>query len=105
VDLPYAAEAARSLIGTWSVGETMQHLGSENVNGYRCEKIAADMGGARITRWHSPKLGFDLRREVVKTSQGQQTQMEEYRVKECNLPDSLFEVPKGYRKVAAPTVP
>ncbi len=109
-DLPLAAETIKSESGLYGIGDDgAKHLGAETVNGYVCDKIVSvETDGDQTTRWHSPKLNFDVRKEVIiKTSQGrvQQTQTEEYRIEERYLPDSLFGVPKGYRKVAAPAIP
>ena len=81
-----------------------QHLGAEIVNGYLCEKLFIEetTGGetTRTTRWHSGKLNFDVKKQVVVLSRPDLNHPpEEYRITECYLPDSLFELPKGYKKV------
>jgi outer membrane lipoprotein-sorting protein len=80
----------------------MKLLGKETVNGYETEKFETTFKhkGAPVKQyiWVSKKLGVP----VKVTSQDGSFSMEYLDIKEGNVPASLFEVPKGYRKMRMP---
>ena len=84
----------------------MKKLGKEKINGYVCSKVQwATKGPAKyvLTEWTSDKLIMPLRTEF-KSSRG--IVLIEYKnIKQGGVPDSVFELPKGYKRVKTPTAP
>jgi hypothetical protein len=84
----------------------MKKLGKEKINGYVCNKVQwATKGPAKyvLTEWTSDKLIMPLRTEF-KSPRG--IAVIEYRnIKEGGVSNSVFELPKGYRRVKTPTAP
>lgn len=81
-------------------------LGTEMMNGQLCDKAFytyRDKTMGTMTLWVSKRLKFPVKM-VGKSSQGSMT-MEHKNIKETKLPNSLFEVPAGYKKMAMPTMP
>ena len=78
-----------------------KYLGKETVNGYSCKKyryiLRADKTGT-ILQWRSDKLDWPIKTEVKR--EGQALVVEYKNIKEVKPADSLFEVPKGYKKKA-----
>lgn len=99
--LPGQAEAELRKLGKTT------HVGTETINGYPCEKTVTQGKGLKITAWISKKLGHPIKTETIMSAEGTtMTVRQEYKnIKERTLPASLFEVPKGYKKVARPTLP
>lgn len=78
-------------------------LGTERVNGYSCKKslyTPHQEPGTTITFWVSERLKWPVK-ALIKHKQNT-TSMEYKNIKETKLSDSLFDLPKGYKKVAAP---
>jgi hypothetical protein len=85
---------------------TKKALGKETVNGYQCVKYEytfKDMRRGVMTQWVSPKLDYPIK-QVTKVGM-QSISMEIKNIKEGNIPMSMFEAPKGYKKVAPPRPP
>jgi hypothetical protein len=87
---------------------TMTVLGNETVNGYKCEKRryeSNDKTEGPVIVWFSPKLGYPVK--ILTLAYGGEGDMTlEYRnIKIGKVPDSIFEVPKGYKKFAIPGMP
>ena len=84
----------------------MKKLGKEKINGYVCSKVQwTTKGPAKyvLTEWTSDKLIMPLRIEF-KSSRG--IVLIEYKnIKEGGVPDSVFELPKGYKRAKTPTAP
>lgn len=84
----------------------MKKLGSEKVNGYTCSKTQWTTKGNPkyiLTEWSCAKLGVLLRSEI-KGPTG--TVLVEYKnIKEGGVKDSVFDMPKGYRRAKTPTAP
>lgn len=78
----------------------------ETLNGYLCEKrqwVSKGKPSTTLTEWVSRQLGFVLKTEM-KASYA--TTVIEYKnIKIGKVPDSLFEVPKGYRSLTPPPAP
>jgi len=95
--------AARARIKEMS---TTKKLGKQTVNGYLCTKTQyITRGGYKyvLTEWYADKLKHVIKMEV---KSGPQVSVIEYKnIKEGNAPDSLFELPKGYKKIPTPTGP
>jgi len=78
-------------------------VGQEMVNGYLCDKYATVYGGRLGTyyQWVAKKLGLIVKIEWIGAIGG----YEKYELRNIRLrklPDSLFQVPKGYRQVPPP---
>ena len=95
--------AARARIKEMS---TTKKLGKETVNGYLCTKtryITRGPGSYTLTEWYADKLKHVIKMEV---KSGPQVNVIEYKnIKAGNVPDSLFELPKGYKRIPTPTGP
>ena len=87
---------------------TMKLLGNETVNGYKCEKRryeSNDKTEGPVIVWFSPKLDYPVK--ILTLAYGGEGDMTlEYRnIKTGKVPDSMFEIPKGYKKFAIPGMP
>lgn len=81
---------------------TKKALGTQTVSGYSCKKTLytyKDKQRGSVTVWYSDKLKFPLKMET-KSDRGTWTQ--ELSNIKTTVSDSVFEVPKGYKKVAVP---
>ena len=79
------------------------HLGSEKVNGYNCDKyeiIYHDKSMGKMTQWFSKKLNYPIK--MVYQGQGGEMITEYKNIKEKGIKDSLFQVPAGYQKIDIP---
>lgn len=78
-----------------------KYLGKETLNGYSCKKYKYTMSGKNATtviQWRSEKLNWPLKTEI---KNGGKSMVIEYKnIKEVKPADSLFELPKGYKKKA-----
>lgn len=79
----------------------LKKLGSENIEGYKCEKYEIrykdpDMGVS--TAWISQKLNYPLK-VISKTSEGTLTMLYT-NIREGSVDQSLFRVPSGYKKLS-----
>ena len=78
-------------------------VGKEKVSGYQCDKYLFTFKNKELgtqTQWMSPKLGA-----VIKTQSrgGKHVGSTVYKnIKEGKISSSLFELPKGYKKVEGP---
>lgn len=76
------------------IAKACRRVGDERVNGYDCIKYVSP--DSKSTVWFSRKLNLQMK-SVDETPHG--TITTEYRnIIERPLPDSLFEVPRGYKK-------
>ena len=93
--------------GATAQGFRTKRLGTETVNGYRCEKTQVEGHGAKITVCYSPKLELALRTEMSGSMGGKKltTRQEVKNIKERKLPASLFAPPKGYKQITMPKMP
>jgi hypothetical protein len=82
---------------------TKKRLGTEKVNGYKCDKYLItyhDKAMGTMTQWHSKKLNYPIK-VVYHGPQGDM--VTEYKnIKEGRVRDSLFKPPKGYKKMGMP---
>lgn len=78
----------------------------ETINGYLCTKrvwIGKGAPAKSLTEWRSDKLGMNVKILIKETSA---TRVIEYKnIKLGKVPDSVFEVPKGYHLVPTPSAP
>lgn len=85
-----------------------KYLGKEKVNGYVCKKyqyIYHDKSMGALTQWFSEKLNYPIKSEMGGQSGGMDMLIEYKNIKEKKLPDSLFEIPPGYKKMSLPGMP
>jgi len=83
-----------------------KYLGQEKVNGYKCKKYLftpSDPSVGTTTMWISNKLNFPIKTEM-KSSSGPMI-MEYKNIQEKKVPDSLFNLPAGYKKMSMPSMP
>ena len=80
----------------------MKKIGTETVNGYECDKYETTMGPEGKSQkqyiWVAPKLGVPIKM----VSEDGSFSLEYKDIKPEKLEDSLFELPKGYRKMQLP---
>lgn len=84
----------------------MKKLGTEKVSGYVCNKTQwATGGGAKyvLTEWKSDKLQIPVR--TTFTGPNGNVLIEFRNIKEGGVPDSVFELPQGYKRVQTPSAP
>ena len=82
---------------------TRKYLGTENINGYKCEKysyVFKDSPGTEMTQWISTKLQYPVKM-IVESSQGRMVR-ELKNIKQKKVANSLFKVPAGYQKMSMP---
>ena len=86
----------QSLKHVTSMGESTS-LGTEEINGYECEKIEISLEGTpQMTQWVAKDLGFPLR--IVLHTVGDKL-VELSNVQAEELDDALFKVPSDYTKM------
>lgn len=82
---------------------TIKQLGTEEVNGYLCDKfevIPHDASAGKTTQWFSKELSYPIK-SIYQGPHGESTT--EYRnIKKGGVADSLFQVPPGYQKMQMP---
>ena len=84
----------------------MKMLGKETVSGYVCEKRQYDdQAGDSIIVWYSPKLDHPVKIHVNVSGGEEEIIMEYQNIKTGKIPDSKFEIPRGYQKFAIPGMP
>ena len=80
-----------------------KYLGKEKINGYVCEKhlyVYHDKSMGSMTQWFSKELNFPIKVDFDSSSGRMITEYKNIEAK--SLPDSLFEIPAGYRKMSLP---
>jgi len=85
-----------------------KYLGKEKVNGYVCKKykyIYHDKSMGTMTQWFSEKLNYPIKTEMRGQPGGMDIFIEYKNIREKRLPDSLFKIPAGYRKMSMPGMP
>jgi len=80
-----------------------KRVGTETVNGYVCDKYAfiyRDKSMGTQYQWVSTRLKVPIR---IEHKSPRFSMLIEYKnIKEGKVADSIFEIPKGYRKVSVP---
>lgn len=81
-----------------------KELGTEKVNGFLCDKVQYiyhDKSLGVMTQWIARDLDYPVKTEQTGVGEGGfKTELTNIKVK--NLPDSLFEVPAGFKEVPMP---
>jgi len=76
-----------------------KYLGKETVSGLSCKKYEMTEKGEKTFLWISEKSPFPVK---IKHKNGS---MVYQNVKQGKVPDSLFEIPSGYKKMSMPMMP
>ena len=76
-----------------------RQLGSETVNGVKCNKYELINEGEKVTYWIAKKEELPVR---IVTSE---TEINYRNIRYGHQPDHLFQIPSGYRKFAMPQIP
>ncbi len=108
VELPGIGDEAAALSEAQSAAKKLgdrKLVGEESINGYACDKYAFvfnDKALGTQYQWVSKKFKIPIKLE----SEGARFQMSrEYKnIKEESVPDSLFDLPAGFTKVALPAL-
>ena len=86
----------------------MRAQGKETLNGYACEKRRYDYHDktqGSVIVWYSPKLDYPVKIQIMAYG-GEGDMVLEYKnIKQGKVPDSMFEIPKGYEKFSIPGMP
>jgi outer membrane lipoprotein-sorting protein len=99
MEMPYQSEDKTFEEWTAEKEKKAKLLGEETVSGMPCKKYESVEDGEKTIFWISKQFPFPLKVEDSEVT------MEYKNVKEGPLPDSLFELPAGYEKMAMPIVP
>lgn len=86
----------------------MVSLGKETVSGYKCEKRRYeyhDKTQGSFIMWYSPKLNYPVKLQMKGHGKEGDLVMEYKNIKTGKIPDSMFEIPKGYEKFSIPGMP
>ena len=84
---------------------TKKHVGTDKINGYKCDKYLItyhDKTMGKMIQWHSKKLKYPIK-IVYNGPQGEMV-TEYTNIKEGGVSNSLFKVPRGYKKMAIPSM-
>ena len=108
IPLQEASLGAQGNIESLESSAKMQLMGKETVNGYVCEKRRYDpneKGMGSVIAWYSPKLDYPVKVHIMAYG-GEGDMVLEYKnIKAGKIPDSQFEIPKGYEKFGIPGMP
>ena len=87
--------------GNWNqkLEKGAKKIGSETVNGVKCNKYELSEDGEKVTYWISQKEGLPVR--VVASD----TEVNYRNIRSGHQPDKLFQIPAGYRKMVMPNIP
>ena len=78
------------------MAKAAKEVGKETVSGIKCTKYEMVTEGRKVHYWISKKIAFPVK---VEDANGSMTLKN---IKVGDQPDSLFQVPSGYRKFAMP---
>ncbi len=99
MEMPYQSEDKTFEEWTPEKEKKAKLLGQETVSGIACKKFETVEDGEKTTLWVSTQFPFPIKVEDSETT------MEYRNIKLGPLPDSLFELPPGYEKMAMPIIP
>ncbi len=99
MEMPYQSEDKTFEEWTAEKEKKAKFLGEETTSGLPCKKYESVEDGEKTYFWISPKFPFPIKVEDAEVT------MEYQNIKLDPLPDSLFELPAGYEKMAMPVVP
>lgn len=99
MEIPYQSDGWS--FEDWSAEKekNAKYLGEETVAGMPSKKYETVEDGEKTTFWVSKKLSFPIK------VQDSETTMEYKNIKEGSIPDSQFEIPAGFEKMAVPAMP
>ena len=99
MEMPYQSEDKTFEEWTPEKEKKAKLLGQETVSGIACKKFETVEDGEKTTLWVSTQFPFPIKVEDSEVT------MEYRNIKLGPLPDSLFELPAGYEKMAMPVIP
>jgi len=99
MEMPYQSSDKTFEEWTAEKEKNAKFLGEETVSGMPCKKYEITEDGEKTVLWISKQFPFPIKVEDSEVT------MEYKNIKLGSLDDSLFEVPAGYEKMAAPIVP
>ena len=85
---------------------TVKHLGNEKINGYVCARtqwVTRGTSPLTLTEWYSKKLDRVIKIEMK--TRFETSLIECRNIKEGGVSSTLFDLPRGYKKIATPTPP
>lgn len=105
--LPKGAQSNPRSDDMFSKNAVKKRLGVETVSGVSCEKtsyVSKTNSKQTAVRYYSKKLDWPIKTHMT-TPQGQSITQELRNIRLAKQPASLFELPKGYKKVIPPKAP
>ena len=76
-----------------------RRLGSETINGVKCDKYELLTEEGKVTYWIAKKEELPVR--IISA----ETEVNYRNIRSGNQPDHLFQIPAGYRKMVMPNIP
>ena len=107
IEMPIPPESAQTLQPDEELKKiaVKKKIGSETVNGYRCDKyeiIYHDKRMGTMIQWFSRKLNFPIK--IVYYGPQGETSTEYKNIQSGNVKDRIFEVPQGFQKMSMPAM-
>ncbi len=99
MEMPYQSTDKTFEEWTAEKEKNAKFLGEETVSGMPCRKYEIMEDGEKTVLWISKQFPFPIKVEDSEVT------MEYKNIKQGSLEDTLFEVPAGYEKMAAPLIP
>jgi hypothetical protein len=99
MEMPYQSSDKTFEEWTAEKEKNAKFLGEENVAGMPCKKFEITEDDEKTVFWLSKQFPFPIKVEDAEVT------MEYKNIKLGSLDDSLFELPAGYEKMAAPIIP
>ncbi|MHC1724884.1 MAG: DUF4412 domain-containing protein [Syntrophobacteraceae bacterium] len=99
MEMPYQSEDKTFEEWTAEKEKKAKFLGEETVSGLACRKYESLEDGEKTYFWIAKQFPFPIKVEDAEVT------MEYKNIKSGSVPDSLFELPAGYEKMAMPIIP
>ena len=99
MERPYLSEDKMFEEWTGEKEKTSKFLADETIDGLPAKKFESVEDGDKVYYWVSAKYPFPLKRE------DDEAVLQYKNIKEDPIPDSMFEIPAGYKKMAMPEIP
>ncbi|MCK5540299.1 MAG: DUF4412 domain-containing protein [Deltaproteobacteria bacterium] len=101
LEMAFDPEKGEMMSGDWSqdLKKEGKPLGSETVNGIKCNKYELVDDGKKVTYWIAKKEELPVR--IISS----EIEVNYRNIRLSNQPDHLFQIPSGYRKLVMPQIP
>ena len=101
IESSFAADSEKQLPDNWSqkLKNEAKSLGSETVNGMKCDKYEISGDGEKVTYWIARGKDLPVR---IRTAG---SEINYRNIRTGKQPDRLFKLPAGYHKFAIPNIP